>query len=189
MSPCEAAGGLRGAKDPGDRLRVVTGFVEGGKVTPVIDRAFPLARGSGRDPLPGGRPRQGQAGHQDRLLTTWAGGACRAISTSSSGAGYPALGTPDDRSGDAGIRLDMPTLDRIQRPPADGRAYLRPSASAGLEVLVSRRTLAHLGSASVVHADEQHLGDFLHDAPLRLSDGTKAVEEQTPRRGPRDGIG
>jgi NADPH:quinone reductase-like Zn-dependent oxidoreductase len=35
---------FRGAKDPGDRLVVVKGLIEAGKVTPVIDRTFPLAR-------------------------------------------------------------------------------------------------------------------------------------------------
>jgi NADPH:quinone reductase-like Zn-dependent oxidoreductase len=33
---------LRAAKDPGDRLAVVTELVEAGKVTPVVDRVFPL---------------------------------------------------------------------------------------------------------------------------------------------------
>lgn len=35
--------GLRGAKDPGDRLRVLSRWLEEGAVTPVIDRTFPLA--------------------------------------------------------------------------------------------------------------------------------------------------
>jgi NADPH:quinone reductase-like Zn-dependent oxidoreductase len=34
--------GLRGANDPGDRLRVLSKLLEDGKVTPVIDRTFPL---------------------------------------------------------------------------------------------------------------------------------------------------
>jgi NADPH:quinone reductase-like Zn-dependent oxidoreductase len=33
---------FRGAKDPGDRLAVVKELVESGKITPVIDRTFPL---------------------------------------------------------------------------------------------------------------------------------------------------
>ena len=35
--------GLRAAVDPGDRLRVLKGFLEAGTVTPVIDRTFPLS--------------------------------------------------------------------------------------------------------------------------------------------------
>lgn len=35
---------LRGAKDPGDRLVVLKELIEAGKVTPVIDRTFPLAQ-------------------------------------------------------------------------------------------------------------------------------------------------
>ena len=35
--------GLRGARDPGDRLRVLRELLEAGTVTPVIDRAFPLS--------------------------------------------------------------------------------------------------------------------------------------------------
>jgi NADPH:quinone reductase-like Zn-dependent oxidoreductase len=35
--------GLRGTKDPGDRLRVVKELIEAGLFTPVVDRAFPLA--------------------------------------------------------------------------------------------------------------------------------------------------
>jgi NADPH:quinone reductase-like Zn-dependent oxidoreductase len=34
---------FRGARDPGDRLVVMKEFIEAGKVTPVIDRAFPLS--------------------------------------------------------------------------------------------------------------------------------------------------
>jgi len=34
---------FRGAKDPGDRLVVMKELIEAGKVTPVIDRSFPLA--------------------------------------------------------------------------------------------------------------------------------------------------
>jgi NADPH:quinone reductase-like Zn-dependent oxidoreductase len=34
---------FRGAKDPGDRLAVVTELIEAGKITPVIDRTFPLS--------------------------------------------------------------------------------------------------------------------------------------------------
>jgi NADPH:quinone reductase-like Zn-dependent oxidoreductase len=34
--------GLRGARDPGDRLRVVTELIEAGSVVPVIDRTYPL---------------------------------------------------------------------------------------------------------------------------------------------------
>ena len=34
---------FRGAKDPGDRLAVLTELIEAGKVTPVIDRTFPLS--------------------------------------------------------------------------------------------------------------------------------------------------
>ena len=34
--------GLRGANDPGDRLRVLRDLLEAGSVTPVIDRTFPL---------------------------------------------------------------------------------------------------------------------------------------------------
>jgi NADPH:quinone reductase-like Zn-dependent oxidoreductase len=34
---------LRGVKDPGDRLVVLTELIEAGKVTPVIDRTFPLS--------------------------------------------------------------------------------------------------------------------------------------------------
>jgi NADPH:quinone reductase-like Zn-dependent oxidoreductase len=34
---------FRGAKDPGDRLIVLKEFIEAGKVTPVIDRTFPLS--------------------------------------------------------------------------------------------------------------------------------------------------
>jgi NADPH:quinone reductase-like Zn-dependent oxidoreductase len=33
---------FRGAKDPGDRLAVMKELIEAGKVTPVIDRTFPL---------------------------------------------------------------------------------------------------------------------------------------------------
>jgi NADPH:quinone reductase-like Zn-dependent oxidoreductase len=33
---------FRGAKDPGDRLVVLKDLIEAGKVTPVIDRTFPL---------------------------------------------------------------------------------------------------------------------------------------------------
>jgi NADPH:quinone reductase-like Zn-dependent oxidoreductase len=35
--------GLRGAKDPGDRLVVLKELIEAGKITPVIDRTFPLS--------------------------------------------------------------------------------------------------------------------------------------------------
>jgi NADPH:quinone reductase-like Zn-dependent oxidoreductase len=35
--------GLRGAKDPGDRLRLLRELLEAGAVAPVIDRTFPLA--------------------------------------------------------------------------------------------------------------------------------------------------
>src|SRR5918999_1812334 len=35
--------GLRSARDPGDRLRVLRELLEAGTVTPVIDRAFPLS--------------------------------------------------------------------------------------------------------------------------------------------------
>jgi NADPH:quinone reductase-like Zn-dependent oxidoreductase len=35
--------GLRGARDPGDRLQLLTRFLEDGGVVPVIDRTFPLA--------------------------------------------------------------------------------------------------------------------------------------------------
>jgi NADPH:quinone reductase-like Zn-dependent oxidoreductase len=35
--------GLRGAKDPGDRLQLLARLLEGGAVVPVIDRTFPLA--------------------------------------------------------------------------------------------------------------------------------------------------
>jgi NADPH:quinone reductase-like Zn-dependent oxidoreductase len=34
---------FRGAKDPGDRLVVMKELIEAGKITPVIDRAFPLS--------------------------------------------------------------------------------------------------------------------------------------------------
>jgi len=34
---------FRGAKDPGDRLVVVKDLIEAGKITPVIDRTFPLS--------------------------------------------------------------------------------------------------------------------------------------------------
>jgi NADPH:quinone reductase-like Zn-dependent oxidoreductase len=34
---------FRGAKDPGDRLTVLTELIEAGKITPVIDRTFPLS--------------------------------------------------------------------------------------------------------------------------------------------------
>jgi NADPH:quinone reductase-like Zn-dependent oxidoreductase len=33
---------FRGAKDPGDRLAILSGLIEAGKITPVIDRTFPL---------------------------------------------------------------------------------------------------------------------------------------------------
>ena len=33
-----------GAKDPGDRLAVLKELIEAGKVTPVIDRTFPLSQ-------------------------------------------------------------------------------------------------------------------------------------------------
>jgi NADPH:quinone reductase-like Zn-dependent oxidoreductase len=35
--------GLRGANDPGDRLRVLRELLEAGQVTPVIDRTFTLS--------------------------------------------------------------------------------------------------------------------------------------------------
>ena len=35
--------GLRGARDPGDRLSFVRSLIEAGKITPVLDRTFPLA--------------------------------------------------------------------------------------------------------------------------------------------------
>ena len=35
--------GLRGAKDPGDRLKVVKELIDAVKLTPVLDRTFPLA--------------------------------------------------------------------------------------------------------------------------------------------------
>jgi NADPH:quinone reductase-like Zn-dependent oxidoreductase len=35
---------FRGAKDPGDRLPVMKELIEAGKVTPVIDRTFPLSQ-------------------------------------------------------------------------------------------------------------------------------------------------
>lgn len=35
--------GLRGAKDPGDRMQLLTTLLEDGAVVPVIDRTFPLA--------------------------------------------------------------------------------------------------------------------------------------------------
>lgn len=35
--------GLRGAKDPGDRLVVLKELIEARKVAPVIDRSFPLS--------------------------------------------------------------------------------------------------------------------------------------------------
>ncbi|MDP9302592.1 MAG: zinc-binding dehydrogenase, partial [Actinomycetota bacterium] len=34
---------FRGTKDPGDRLVVLKELIESGKVTPVIDRTFPLS--------------------------------------------------------------------------------------------------------------------------------------------------
>jgi NADPH:quinone reductase-like Zn-dependent oxidoreductase len=34
---------FRGTKDPGDRLVVLKGLIEAGKITPVIDRTFPLS--------------------------------------------------------------------------------------------------------------------------------------------------
>ena len=34
--------GLRGANNPGDRLRVLRDLLEAGKVTPVVDRTFPM---------------------------------------------------------------------------------------------------------------------------------------------------
>jgi NADPH:quinone reductase-like Zn-dependent oxidoreductase len=34
--------GFRGAKDPGDRLVILKELIEAGKLTPVIDRTFPL---------------------------------------------------------------------------------------------------------------------------------------------------
>jgi NADPH:quinone reductase-like Zn-dependent oxidoreductase len=34
---------FRGAKDPGDRLVVLKGLIEAGRITPVIDRTFPLS--------------------------------------------------------------------------------------------------------------------------------------------------
>lgn len=34
---------FRGAKDPGDRLIVMKELIEAGKITPVIDRTFPLS--------------------------------------------------------------------------------------------------------------------------------------------------
>jgi len=34
---------FRGAKDPGDRLVVLKELLEAGKITPVIDRTFPLS--------------------------------------------------------------------------------------------------------------------------------------------------
>ena len=33
---------FRGAKDPGDRLVVLKDLIEAGKITPFIDRTFPL---------------------------------------------------------------------------------------------------------------------------------------------------
>ena len=34
---------FRGAKDPGDRLTVLKELIEAGKLTPVVDRTFPLS--------------------------------------------------------------------------------------------------------------------------------------------------
>jgi NADPH:quinone reductase-like Zn-dependent oxidoreductase len=34
--------GLRGASDPGDRLRVVKELIDDGRFAPVVDRTFPL---------------------------------------------------------------------------------------------------------------------------------------------------
>jgi NADPH:quinone reductase-like Zn-dependent oxidoreductase len=34
---------FRGAKDPGDRLVILKELIEAGKITPVIDRTFPLS--------------------------------------------------------------------------------------------------------------------------------------------------
>ncbi|HWL91117.1 MAG TPA: zinc-binding dehydrogenase, partial [Actinomycetota bacterium] len=34
---------FRGAKDPGDRLVVLKELIEAGKITPAIDRTFPLS--------------------------------------------------------------------------------------------------------------------------------------------------
>jgi NADPH:quinone reductase-like Zn-dependent oxidoreductase len=35
---------FRGAKDPGDRLAVLKELIDAGKITPVIDRTFPLEK-------------------------------------------------------------------------------------------------------------------------------------------------
>jgi NADPH:quinone reductase-like Zn-dependent oxidoreductase len=34
---------FRGAKDPGDRLVVLKELIEAGRITPVVDRTFPLS--------------------------------------------------------------------------------------------------------------------------------------------------
>jgi NADPH:quinone reductase-like Zn-dependent oxidoreductase len=61
--------GLRGADDPGDRLRVLSELLEAGKVTPGDRPNVHAERGPGGDSLPRDGARPGQDRHHDRTLS------------------------------------------------------------------------------------------------------------------------